>query len=90
MRTIPGVALLPIGMTSRSQLRFSRRSDCVPAYYIDGVFAAGYNIDDMPVSDVEGIELYAGFAGLPAQYTNRRANPACGTVIIWTRIPGKK
>jgi hypothetical protein len=62
---------------------------CPPQYYVDGIMLTGYNIDDMPVSDVEAIELYSGIAGLPAEYARARGNRDCGTVAIWTRIPGK-
>jgi hypothetical protein len=96
-RMIPGVELVPVGTSSRAQLRFTRARaagmargrECPVNYYIDGQFATGYNIDDMPVSDVEGIEVYSGIATLPGQFAkNSRGNLACGTVVIWTRIPG--
>lgn len=92
-RMIPGTMVIPTGAT-RSQLRFSRAQgrgrDCPPAYYIDGMLAANYNIDDMPVSDVEGIEVYSGISTLPAQFAKMRSTINCGTVVIWTRIPGNK
>ena len=90
MRTIPGTNMIPVGM-GRSVLRFSRSQaarDCPPTYFIDGTMAVGYNIDDMPVSDVEAIELYSGLAGLPAEFAKQRSTIACGTIVIWTRIPG--
>ena len=93
-RTIPGTMIVPVGMTRSSQLRFTRAikpgRDCPPAYYIDGQFATGYNIDDMPVSDVEAVEVYSGIATLPAQFAKMRSTINCGTIVIWTRIPGNK
>jgi hypothetical protein len=98
-RMIPGVELVPMGTSSRSQLRFTRARaasmargrECPVNYYIDGQFATGYNIDDMPVGDVEGIEIYSGIATLPGQFAkNSRGTIGCGTVVIWTRIPGNK
>jgi hypothetical protein len=98
-RMIPGVELVPLGTSSRAQLRFTRAKaaglakgrECPVNYYIDGQFATGYNIDDMPVSDVEGIEVYSGIATLPGQFAkNSRGTIGCGTVVIWTRIPGNK
>ena len=88
MRTIPGTFLVPTGLFGMSVLRFSRRVDCLPTYFVDGMLMRNYNIDDMPVRNVEGIEVYSGTSGLPGQFVNRMNSPACGTVVIWTRIPG--
>ena len=96
IRTIPGTSLKPVRM-GQSVLRFTRASgkgrggaDCPPTYFIDGTMAIGYNLDDMPVSDVEAIELYSGLSALPSEFAKARANLTCGTVVIWTRIPNKK
>lgn len=90
VRTIPGTMFVPAGL-GRSVLRFTRAQkmrDCPPQYYVDGVLLTGYNLDDMPVNDVEAIELYSGLSGLPAQFAKLRSTINCGTVVIWTRIPG--
>lgn len=90
VRIIPGTNFVPIGF-GRSVLRFTRAQgvrDCPPTYFIDGTMATGYNLDDMMVSDVEAIELYSGLSGLPAQFAKARSTINCGTVVIWTRIPG--
>jgi hypothetical protein len=42
----------------------------------------------MPPVDVEGVELYAGPAGLPPEFNQLYGTTACGTVAIWTRLPG--
>src|SRR5581483_6773853 len=90
MRTVPGTMLTPTNILGRMVLKFSRSPSCTPNYFIDGLFAPNFNIDDMPVRDVEGIELYAGFAGLPGQFAKQMpGSKVCGTVVIWTRIPGK-
>jgi Carboxypeptidase regulatory-like domain/TonB-dependent Receptor Plug Domain len=98
VRTIPGMDVRPDGRgVGRSTLRFTRASgkgrggsDCPPTYFIDGTMAIGYNLDDMPVSDVEAIELYSGLSSLPSEFAKARPNLACGTVVIWTRVPNKK
>lgn len=90
VRLIPGATFLPAGM-GRSVLRFSRAQgsrDCPPTYFVDGILVTGYNLDDMSVSDVEAVELYSGLSGLPAQFAKTRSTINCGTVAIWTRIPG--
>ena len=52
---IPGAILIP-GENGRLALRFSRvgRTGCPPQFYIDGIQATGFTIDDMPPGDVEG------------------------------------
>jgi hypothetical protein len=96
VRTVPGANVRSVGM-GRSILRFTRAAakgrgggDCPPTYFIDGVMAVGYNLDDMPVGDVEAIELYSGLSSLPSEFAKARPNLACGTVVIWTRVPNKK
>jgi hypothetical protein len=91
MRRIPGMRLTPDRIGGRSTLRSSRSSggrDCPPDMWIDGVRAPGLNIDDVPLGDVEALEVYGGPAGLPPEMNSRLGNPACGVVVIWTRLPG--
>jgi hypothetical protein len=89
MRLIPGAQIL-VGENGRAALRFARvgRPNCPPQFFVDGVQVIGYNIDDMPPGDVEGVELYSGPAGLPPEFNRTRGTSICGTVAIWTRIPG--
>jgi hypothetical protein len=88
LRMIPG-AVMTTGETGRVMLRFSRSAkNCPPQFYVDGVQATGFNIDDMAPGDVEGVELFAGAAGLPPEFNRMRGTSNCGSVLIWTRIPG--
>jgi Carboxypeptidase regulatory-like domain/TonB-dependent Receptor Plug Domain len=88
IRTIPGAVILP-GENGRAILRFARTArGCPPQFFIDGIQALGFNIDDMPVSDVEAVELYAGASELPLEYNKINSTVNCGAVIIWTRLPG--
>jgi hypothetical protein len=92
VRRVPGARLSP-SYGGRSVLRFTRAlmgggRDCPPQYWIDGVMAYGYNIDDIQPGDVEGVEFYAGVSVIPPEFNNPRSNAACGVVVIWTRIPG--
>jgi len=68
---------------SRSTLPGRR---CPILYYIDGVPARGYNIDDMPARDVEALEIYRGPSQVPVEFDRR--NAMCGLIVIWTRIEG--
>jgi hypothetical protein len=88
VHTVPGAQLTPTNIMGRMTLRFSRRADCPPAYFVDGQYLINYNIDDMNPRNVEGVELYAGFAGLPQEFAKQMGVQACGVVVIWTRIPG--
>jgi len=91
LRSIPGTMIVT-GENGRSAVRFTRGSGvrCPPQYIIDGMQAANFSLDDMPPVDVEGIELYSGSAGLPPEYNRLYGTTICGTVIIWSRIPGHK
>lgn len=91
MRMVPGATLVPVSGTNQAKLRFSRAQmgrDCPPQYWVDGVKAYNFNIDDIIPSDVEGIEIYPGAATVPPQYNTREGTTICGVVLIWTRIPG--
>jgi Carboxypeptidase regulatory-like domain/TonB-dependent Receptor Plug Domain len=92
MRLIPGVRIVQNRGTSGGSLRFGRAimspgRDCPPQYWVDGVRATQFNLDDLAPGDIEGIELYAGPAGLPAQYNVKDGTTVCGIVLIWTRVP---
>ena len=89
VRMIPG-ALLARTPSGRVFLHFARngKPNCPPQYFVDGIQVTAYNIDDMPPNDVEGIELYPGTTGVPPEYIRPFGDTECGTVLIWTRIPG--
>lgn len=88
VRTIPGATIVP-AENGRVALRFARSSGaCNPQYFLDGLRVTTFNIDDVPPADVEGVELYSGPAGLPPEFNHLYDGTVCGTVAIWTRIPG--
>jgi hypothetical protein len=88
MRRMPGLSLVP-DRNGRFELRMrGNGSNCPPDFWIDGVRAPFLNVDDLPLEDVEALEIYNGPAGLPPEYLNRFGNPACGAIVIWTRLPG--
>jgi len=92
MRLIPGTQLVRQPVGSAQTLRFARSSlpgrDCPPQYFIDGVMARGFNIDDIPPMDVEGVEVYSGVSQIPPQFKNSFSTAMCGVVVIWSRLPG--
>ena len=89
LRMIPGAQLIP-GENGRQTLRFAgvARANCPPQFFVDGILAVGFTIDEMPPGDVEGVELYGGAAGVPPEYSRSRGSSNCGSVLIWTRTPG--
>jgi hypothetical protein len=89
LREAPGVRF--IRSRGGSGIRFDTpanfRRDCVPQYFIDGQRVPNIEIDDLPARDVEGVELYAGPSSTPTQF-QQGAVTSCGTVVIWSRVPG--
>lgn len=89
LRRLPGVRLVP-DRNGRYVLRMGRTGgrNCPPDFWVDGIRAQFLNVDDFPLSDVEALEVYHGPGAMPPEYNNRFGNPACGAVVIWTRVPG--
>ncbi|MBM3885738.1 MAG: hypothetical protein FJ361_07845 [Gemmatimonadetes bacterium] len=83
VRTPTGAYGVRFGLASGRQRR------CIPDLWIDGQRARGMEIDDIPASTVEGIELYSSIATVPFQFsTSGAGTERCGTVVVWTRPPG--
>lgn len=87
LRAVPGLHMSP-DRTGRSTLRNSRNvGTCPPDVWIDGIRAEGMNVDDVGVHDIEALEVYRGPSGLPPELNDRLGHPACGSIVIWTRLP---
>lgn len=91
LREIPGL-IFARGRGGGRGIRFqsaaTKRLDCPPQYFIDGRRVAGTDVDDYPSNDIEAVELYSGAAATPAQFGQSASRYTCGTIVIWTRIPG--
>ena len=61
---------------------------CAPSMWVDGQLASGMEIDDLLPQDIQAIELYESFANVPVEFAPRTSTVPCGTIVIWTRIPG--
>lgn len=89
LRDAPGVRF--IRTRSGSGIRFdspaNMRRDCLPQYWVDGQRVSNLEIDDLSARDIEGVELYAGPSSTPSQFS-QGAVTTCGTVVIWSRVPG--
>jgi len=89
LRTAKGVHFVRAG--SGTGIRFSSatnmRTNCSPMIWIDGQRAPGMEVDEIPLNDIEGIELYNGASTTPAEFW--QANTVqCGTIVVWSRLPG--
>lgn len=87
VRTAPGIRVT--SSRGGDGVRFTTsalfRSECIPTMWLDGQRAPGMELGDVPVSDVEGIELYNGPSTTPLQFSQGPTSPACGVVVVWTR-----
>ena len=62
------------------------RTGCVTRIVVDGrLMDASFAIDEIPIADIEGIEVYRGAAGVPIEFMSTRASSACGMILIWRR-----
>ena len=90
LRRMSGVRVFP-DRSGRLLVRMTRTAgtrDCPPDFWIDGVRAPFLNPDDVPLTDIEALEIYRGNSALPPEFLGRSGNPQCGAIIIWTRVPG--
>jgi len=89
LRTAKGIRF--VQTRSGTGIRFSSatnmRTPCAPMIWIDGQRAPGMEVDEIPLNDIEGIELYNGASTTPAEFWQANA-VQCGTVVVWTRLPG--
>lgn len=90
LRNVPGLRFISI--PGGNGIRFTAtsivRRDCTPMIWLDGQRAPGLEIDDVPASDIEGLELYKGPSTTPMQFSPYSSGSTCGTIVIWTRVPG--
>jgi hypothetical protein len=66
-----------------------KRSNCTPDVWLDGQRVKGLEVDELLPQDIEAMELYESIAGLPFEFTPPDTSIPCGTIVIWTRIPGR-
>jgi len=79
--------------TGISGVRFASygraRANCSPNVWVDGQWARDLEVDEIPATDVEAIEVYETLASIPFEFTPQAGAIPCGTIVIWTRIPGQ-
>jgi hypothetical protein len=63
--------------------RYASGRRCAVPVFLDGLRVEAYDIDNIPPSDVLGIEVYRQGADTPAEFSRWSAD--CGAVLIWTK-----
>lgn len=90
LRSVPGLQIVQ-RRGSRRGVRFQSTSlaggDCMPMIWLDGQKAPRMEVDDIPINDVEGVELYSGPSTTPQQFYPDNTRNTCGTIVIWSRPP---
>ncbi|MDX1393538.1 MAG: TonB-dependent receptor [Gemmatimonadota bacterium] len=82
-RGVQGVQVGPIRY-GKAQVTIGRgtRLGCSPAVYLDGVYQAGMDVDDIPAEDLGAVELYKSMTDTPMEFM--RSSSTCGAIVIWT------
>lgn len=53
---------------------------------VDGLLLpAGTSMDAVPPRDIAGVEVYAGPAAIPLEFSRTGADSFCGLVVVWTK-----
>ncbi len=63
--------------------RYASGRRCNVPVFLDGLRVETYDIDNIPPTDVLGIEVYRQGADTPAEFSRYSAD--CGAVLIWTK-----
>jgi iron complex outermembrane receptor protein len=87
VRAIPGVQV--VRTRDGLGLRFTSGSNgrpCSPTIWLDGQRSLTMELDEVPVNDIEGIELYQSLSITPPQFWQGNST-SCGAIAIWTRSP---
>ncbi len=86
LRNSPGVRI--VSSRTGNGIRFNGKRQCAPAIWLDGQEVRDMEIDNIPVTDIEGMEIYSGPSTTPMQFSHGWSRTDCGAIVIWTRIPG--
>ena len=58
------------------------RLGCPPALYLDGMYQAGMQFDDLPKEDLGAVEVYRREVETPMEFM--RTGSTCGAIVVWT------
>jgi hypothetical protein len=62
-------------------------NNCGPVVVVDGAATDVGVLSSMVPNDLEAIEFYSGMSTVPAEYLQPGDRPACGMILVWTRVP---
>lgn len=93
LRRVPGLRLVPQNRRNAGQPRnatVGRRAHCRYAFIVDGARTLqDFEMDNLAAPALEGIEVYNGLAGVPANFkahwSSANDYSLCGVIAIWTR-----
>ena len=89
LRRAPTIDVLPAdpplnnGRETRLSSRRARVGTCTPRVFLDGSPVEQTALSSLSVDAIQAIEIYAGGAGMPAQFIRNGSD--CGAVVVWTR-----
>jgi hypothetical protein len=86
LRNSPGMRV--VSGRNGTGVRFNGKRQCAPALWLDGQEVRDMEVDNIPVTDIEGMEIYTGPASTPMQFSHGWSHTDCGAIVIWTRVPG--
>jgi hypothetical protein len=82
LRTVPGLRVNC--RPGRCRIELTRSRNCALAYWVDGMPADAAAIMAHLPRELEGVEIYSGFAETPPELYQRNT---CGAIAIWSRVP---
>ena len=82
MLTASGITMRCV-RTACYPARYASGRRCAVPVFLDGLRVENYDIDNIPPSDVLGMEVYRQGADTPAEFSRWSAD--CGAVLIWTK-----
>ena len=92
VRMTPGVSVVTISGRQSIRLRNTGgRGDCPPQYWLDGIRLENAGPDEFTPGTVEAVEIYNGISTTPPQFAPRTFTfgpKTCGTIVVWSRLPG--
>ncbi|MGH7541243.1 MAG: carboxypeptidase regulatory-like domain-containing protein [Gemmatimonadota bacterium] len=85
LREVPGIVLARADFGDAA-VGIGRHRRCAIDVFLDGIPTPGFRIDDLPPTDIAGIEVYRGVSEVPIGY---RRHETCAAILIWTTDPAR-
>lgn len=60
---------------------------CIMRVVLDGLMMSQpFSIDDIPITDLYGIEVYSGLGTVPSEFSGGTRDAFCGLIVVWRRV----